>query len=90
MQPIKCVVVPVITVASLPCGNFGLGAVHSETDYDAVDEDPTVTTVYVAYTLPLFDIDNATATFAGSTSSADNVGDDDELNQFRTRFNYTF
>ncbi|WP_020406018.1 carbohydrate porin [Hahella ganghwensis] len=76
--------------ANVTYGAFGLGAVHSETDLDASDDDPTVTTVYIAYTLPLFDIDNASVTFAGSTSSADNVGDDDELNQFRTRFNYTF
>ncbi|MBU6952784.1 MULTISPECIES: carbohydrate porin [unclassified Hahella] len=77
--------------ANVTYGAFGLGAVHSISDTGAKD-DPTVSTLYVAYTLPLFNIDNASITFAGSTSSADHLaGDtDDDLHKIRTRINYTF
>ncbi|ABC32715.1 conserved hypothetical protein [Hahella chejuensis KCTC 2396] len=77
--------------ANVTYGNFGLGLVHSVSDINA-DEDPTVSTLYVAYTLPLFNIENASITFAGSTSKADDLtdGGDDDLNKIRTRINYTF
>ncbi|GGO84521.1 hypothetical protein GCM10011348_30970 [Marinobacterium nitratireducens] len=75
--------------ANLVYGRFGLGLIHSETDNDA-GADPEVTTTYAAYTLPLFDIDNASVTFAVSGSTADNVGEDDSAYGGRLRFNYTF
>jgi len=74
--------------ANMVYGNFGAGLIYSQLD----QADTDVTTAYVAYTVPLFDIDNASVTFAGSTSSADGVSDavSDQTNALRVRFNYTF
>ena len=68
-------------------GGFGAGYLHSEVDGDNA---PSVDTLYAAYTLPLFDLKDASVTFALNTSKADNVGDNDTLNAAKLRFNYTF
>lgn len=74
--------------ANFTYGNFGLGVVKSEED-NATGADPEVTTTYAAYTLPLFGIDEASVTFAGSYSTASDVADD-KATTGRVRFNYTF
>ncbi|GGB94028.1 hypothetical protein GCM10011352_20090 [Marinobacterium zhoushanense] len=75
--------------ANMIYGNFGTGLIYSEDSVNGVDAD--VTTAYMAYTLPLFDIENASVTFAGSTSKADGDGvTDDTTNALRLRFNYAF
>ncbi|MFC6672899.1 carbohydrate porin [Marinobacterium aestuariivivens] len=75
--------------ANVIYGRFGAGLIYSETEL-AIGPDPDVTTAYAAYTLPLFDIDNASVTFAVSGSTADNVGVDDSATGVRMRLNYTF
>ncbi|SIS67733.1 carbohydrate porin [Neptunomonas antarctica] len=74
--------------ANMTYGNFGAGVIASQED-NVNDVNPEVVTTYAAYTLPLFDIENATVTFAGSYSTADNVVDDEAI-AARMRFNYTF
>lgn len=71
--------------------NMGLGVIHSTTDYGA-GSDPSVTAVYGAYTVPIFDFDRASATFGVSYSTADDVSAtvEDEVLSFRLRLNYTF
>ncbi|MGH1427664.1 MAG: carbohydrate porin [Arenicella sp.] len=72
-------------------GAFGIGYIHSGVHNDNVPEDPTVDTLYAAYTMPLLSIEGASVTFALSTSEADNVnGVDDSLQAARVRFNYGF
>jgi len=68
--------------------NLGGGVIFSQED-NATGPDPEVTTAYLAYTVPIFDIKNANVTFAGSFSTADDV-EDDETTALRMRFNYTF
>ncbi|NVK41417.1 MAG: carbohydrate porin [Oceanospirillaceae bacterium] len=75
--------------ANLVYGRFGVGLIHSETDYKT-GSDPSGTTLYAAYTMPLFDIDNASVTFAVSGSQANDVSGDDSAYGGRLRFNYTF
>ncbi|BFM48957.1 carbohydrate porin [Marinomonas sp. THO17] len=77
-------------VANMTYNNFGLGVISSSVD-DA-STDPSVTTIYTAYTLPVFDIDNASMTLAASYSTADDVAADvnDTVMATRVRFNYTF
>ena len=77
--------------ANVTHGPFGAGVIHSQTD--RVDGDnPELTTAYVAYTLPLFDIKDASVTFAGSLSKASDVSAaaSDSSSGLRMRFNYTF
>lgn len=75
--------------ANMIYGNFGAGLIYSDDTVSGVSAN--VTTTYLAYTLPLFDIDNATVTFAGSFSRADGANVvDDSTNALRMRFNYTF
>ncbi|SFG09119.1 carbohydrate porin [Neptunomonas qingdaonensis] len=71
--------------ANMTYGNFGAGVIASEEDIVG-GVNPEVVTTYAAYTLPLFDIENATVTFAGSYSTADNVVDDEAI-EARMRFN---
>lgn len=75
--------------ANMTYGAFGAGVIHSLTDR-SVGNDPKVTTAYAAYTLPLFDIQNASVTFAGSVSTASNVSSANDASGLRMRFNYTF
>ncbi|WP_299879587.1 carbohydrate porin [uncultured Cocleimonas sp.] len=70
-------------------GGFGAGYLHSEAD-GAGSDDPSVDTLYAAYTMPLLNLKDASVTFAVNTSKADNVGDNDTLNAAKLRFNYTF
>ncbi len=74
--------------ANVTAGNFGAGLILSETDV----ADTELTTVYAAYTFPLFGVEDATFTIAGSYSEADNVPDNlnNEVTAIRGRFNYTF
>ncbi|NLQ17969.1 hypothetical protein HGG82_10050 [Marinomonas sp. M1K-6] len=78
-------------VANMVYGNFGLGVIASSVDNKA-GSDPSLLTTYVAYTVPVLDIENATVTFAGSYSTADDVaaGDNDKVTAARVRFNYGF
>ncbi|WP_151703770.1 carbohydrate porin [Nitrincola alkalilacustris] len=75
--------------ANVTYGPFGAGLIHSKTSLPGAS-DPDVTTAYAAYTVPLFDIDRASVTFAGSTSRASNVAADKTVNALRMRFNYAF
>ena len=77
-------------VANIVYGNFGLGVIASSVDDGATD--PSLVTTYIAYTVPVLDIENATVTFAGSYSTADGVaaGDNDKTTAARVRFNYGF
>ena len=77
--------------ANMTQGDFGAGIIASSED-NASGVDPSVLTTYVAYTLPVFDINDATVTLAGSYSSADDVDTDtnDQTLATRVRFNYTF
>ncbi|RBO82347.1 carbohydrate porin [Marinomonas aquiplantarum] len=76
--------------ANMTYNNFGLGIITSNVDDGA--NDPSVTTLYTAYTMPVFDIDNASMTLAASYSTADDVatGVNDKVLATRLRFNYTF
>ncbi|KZN14728.1 carbohydrate porin [Marinomonas sp. TW1] len=76
--------------ANMTYDNFGLGIITSNVDDGA--NDPSVTTLYTAYTMPVFDIDNASMTLAASYSTADDVaaGVNDKVLATRLRFNYTF
>ena len=75
--------------ANVIVGNFGAGVVHAVTDNGSAD-DPSVSSLYLAYTMPLLDIEGASVTWAGSASSADNAGADDSVNGVRARINYAF
>ncbi|WP_421847702.1 hypothetical protein [Marinomonas sp.] len=77
--------------ANMTYGNFGLGVISSTNDKKTGD-DPSLLTTYVAYTMPVMDIENATVTFAGSYSKAKNLaaGDNDKVTAARVRFNYGF
>ena len=75
--------------ANVIVGGFGAGVVHAVTDNGSAD-DPTVSSLYLAYSMPLLDIEGATVTWAGSASSADNAGDNDSVNGVRARINYAF
>lgn len=77
--------------ANMTQGDFGAGVIASSED-NASGVDPSVLTTYLAYTLPVFDIDDATVTLAGSYSKADDVssGTNDQTLATRVRFNYTF
>jgi len=79
-------------IANMVYGNFGLGVIGSSVD-NVTGNDPTMLTTYIAYTVPLLDIENATVTFAGSYSTVDKVvtaGDNDKTTAARVRFNYNF
>ncbi|NLU97613.1 hypothetical protein B6N13_05790 [Marinomonas sp. UCMA 3892] len=78
-------------VANMVYGNFGLGVIGSNVD-NKTGNDPSMLTTYIAYTVPLLDIENATVTFAGSYSTADDVaaGANDKTTAARVRFNYGF
>lgn len=77
--------------ANMTQDDFGIGIIASSED-NASGVDPSVLTTYLAYTLPMFDIDDATVTLAGSYSKADDVssGTNDQTLATRVRFNYTF
>lgn len=77
--------------ANMTYGNFGLGVIASEVD-NSTGDDPSLLTTYIAYTMPVLDIENATVTFAGSYSAADKVasGTNDKTTAARVRFNYGF
>lgn len=70
-------------------GPFGIGWIHSEDD-TAGSGDPSLDSIYAAYTVPLFDIKRATLTYAIAHSTADDVGADDSTTAFRLRVNYSF
>lgn len=75
--------------ANMTYGNFGLGVIASSVDDGA--NDPSLLTAYVAYTMPVLDIENATVTLAGSHSTAKDVGTaNDKVTAARVRFNYGF
>jgi hypothetical protein len=78
--------------ANMTYGNFGVGVITSTNDKKAVGNDPSLLTTYIAYTVPVLDIENATVTFAGSYSTADDVaaGANDKTTAARVRFNYGF
>jgi len=73
-------------------GNFGLGLIASDVDNAGSAADPSVMTTYIAYSVPVFDIENAKVTFAGSYSKADDVavGTNDKTLATRVRINYDF
>ena len=78
---------------NLVYGAFGAGFIYSKSDKDAANVlDTSVKTTYLAYTMPLFGIESASATLAGSYSSADDVAenDNDKTTAVRLRLNYTF
>ena len=77
--------------ANMTQGDFGIGVIASSED-NATGVDPSVLTTYLAYTFPIFDIDDATITLAGSYSKADDVdtGTNDQTLATRVRVNYTF
>jgi len=75
--------------ANFTSGNFGAGIILSKEDLAAGGPNPDLRTIYAAYTIPLFGIEDASVTLAASHSAADNVADD-SATMFRTRFNYTF
>ncbi|MRI31671.1 hypothetical protein EOPP23_01510 [Endozoicomonas sp. OPT23] len=74
-------------------GDFGAGYIHSKTDFDAAaSKDTKVGTTYAAYTMPLLGIEGASATVAGSYSTASDVTEavSDKTTALRLRLNYTF
>ena len=77
--------------ANMTYGNFGLGLISSSVD-NKTGDDPSLLTTYVAYSMPLLDIENATVTFAASHSTADKVAatTNDKTTAARVRFNYNF
>ncbi|ETI59906.1 carbohydrate porin [Marinomonas profundimaris] len=77
--------------ANMTYGNFGLGIIGSNVD-NKTGDDPSLVTTYVAYTMPVLDIDNASVTLAASYSTADNVAANanDATTAARVRFNYNF
>lgn len=77
--------------ANMTYGNFGLGLISSTVD-NKTGDDPSLLTTYVAYSMPLLDIENATVTFAASHSTADKVAatTNDKTTAARVRFNYNF
>ncbi|QUX94016.1 hypothetical protein C0J08_00755 [Marinomonas sp. CT5] len=77
--------------ANMTYGNFGLGLISSSVD-NKTGDDPSLLTTYVAYTMPVLDIENATVTLAGSYSKANNLaaGANDKITAARVRFNYGF
>ena len=70
-------------------GRVGVGYVHS-TNKNGAAAKPKVDTLYATYTMPLFNVKDATVTFAANASKAKNVASDDSLNAVRVRFNYAF
>ncbi|MEB8432763.1 carbohydrate porin [Cocleimonas sp. KMM 6892] len=79
-------------------GPWGVGYLHAEGEVVDVAgrPDPSLDTVYAAYTLPIYAIKDASVTFAASYSEGEytmfdgtNFNDDD-LTAVRARFNYTF
>lgn len=70
-------------------GRVGVGYIHSSTDNGAANK-PKVDTLYAAYVMPLFNVKDATVTFAANASNADNVTTDDSVSGVRVRFNYAF
>ena len=79
--------------ANVTYSAFGAGFIYSKEDDKAdAGNDTSVKTTYLAYTMPLFGIDNASATLAGSYSSASDVDVDtnDKTTALRLRINYTF
>ena len=77
--------------ANMTYGNFGLGLISSSVD-NKTGDDPSLLTTYVAYSMPLLDIENASVTFAASHSTADKVAatTNDKTTAARVRFNYNF
>ncbi|RNF51560.1 hypothetical protein EBI00_06605 [Marinomonas hwangdonensis] len=77
--------------ANMTYGNFGLGLISSSVD-NKTGDDPSLLTTYVAYSMPLLDIENATVTFAASHSTADKVAatTNDKTTAGKVRFNYNF
>jgi len=75
--------------ANMTYGPFGLGYIHSNEEVGSSD-DMKLDTLYAAYTVQIFDMENASVTFAGSMSKAKNAGSDDKSNALRVRFNYAF
>ncbi|MBJ7537322.1 carbohydrate porin [Marinomonas sp. C1424] len=77
-------------VINMTAGNFGLGLISSTEDN--AGSETSVMTAYTAYTMPVFDIENASVTLAASYSTADDVAasQDDEILATRVRINYTF
>jgi len=77
--------------ANMTYGDFGLGVIGSNVD-NKTGDDPSLLTTYLAYTMPVLDIENATVTLAGSYSTADKVaaGENDKITAARVRFNYNF
>ena len=70
-------------------GALGGGLINSTTDNGAA-ANPKVNTLYATYTVPVFGSKDASVTFAGNASRADNVAKDETLNAVRVRFNYAF
>lgn len=77
--------------ANMTYGNFGLGLIASSED-NKTGVDPSVVTTYIAYSVPIFDIESALITFAGSYSKASDVADgtNDRTIAGRVRINYYF
>lgn len=89
--------VDVTTVAvNYTKGAWGVGLLNANADLSGAGEDPSLNTVYGAYTLPLLGVKDASVTFAASYSEGENTLDngtsfvDDDLTAVRARFNYTF
>ncbi|QUX90175.1 hypothetical protein CYL31_01620 [Marinomonas sp. A3A] len=78
-------------IANMVYGNFGLGVIGSNVD-NQTGNDPSMLTTYIAYTVPLLDIENASVTFAGSYSTIDDAAanENDKTTAARVRFNYDF
>ncbi len=67
---------------------WGVGYIHSQEDSAG---DPTLDTLYAAYTVQLFGSKDASMTFAASTSKADNdFSNKVDTTAVRLRFNYAF
>ena len=83
---------------NITLGAFGIGASYANNDF-VNKKGPTFDkansyAVYTAYTLPIFDFDEATVTFALSYSDTKNgfgiKDNNEETTAFRIRFNYYF
>ncbi|PXX99942.1 carbohydrate porin [Halomonas sp. LBP4] len=75
--------------ANVIYGPFGVGYIHSRED-DSSDSDPHVNSLYAAYTVPFFALENANVTFAATSSYTNSAGGNDELHGGRVRFFYAF
>ena len=85
---------------NITLGAFGIGASYANNDFfnqQAVGKEKAKANsyaVYTAYTLPIFDFDEATVTFALSYSDTKNgfgiKDNNEETTAFRIRFNYYF